>query len=360
MKEGLLGATLSVSSRSEREEARSHVHAGLDLSRRRLDVCLLDEAGGLLAETAGPPDADGLRGLARRLAGLPVRAAIESMNGARFVHGTLGELGWEVQIARAIRVSAHVMRGHFAETQRRIRPITSDSGSSPPADVSLRVWLEQPARGPRHAGRWLAISRPGARERRCLRWPRVRDRRPRSTAARPRPRGPRRGRRTWRRTRRSSRGAPISAVSARGGRGVRWEVQEVGDRLPGVRGGCVAGRDDASKGTEDLDVEQERISARSARSRSARPPARRVPRFARAPCGAALAGRLVRETGELREDEVGHRRALSRGAFLQRAMELVRDVSNLDHLHVVHASAHKQHVEPRGRGQDGSQDASTM
>jgi hypothetical protein len=37
------------------------LHAGLDLSRRRLDVCLLDGHGGLVAETAVPADADGLR-----------------------------------------------------------------------------------------------------------------------------------------------------------------------------------------------------------------------------------------------------------------------------------------------------------
>jgi hypothetical protein len=61
------------------------LHAGLDLSRRRLDMCLLDERGELLVETAVPPDADGLRGLARRLAGLPVWAVSESMNAARFV-----------------------------------------------------------------------------------------------------------------------------------------------------------------------------------------------------------------------------------------------------------------------------------
>jgi hypothetical protein len=48
-------------------------------------MCLLDERGELLVETAVAPDADGLRGLARRLAGLPVRAVIESMSGARFV-----------------------------------------------------------------------------------------------------------------------------------------------------------------------------------------------------------------------------------------------------------------------------------
>ena len=43
------------------------LHAGLDLSRRRLDVCLLDDAGELVGEAAVPPDGDGLRGLAGRL-----------------------------------------------------------------------------------------------------------------------------------------------------------------------------------------------------------------------------------------------------------------------------------------------------
>ena len=80
------------------------LHAGLDLSRRRLDVCLLGDGGEVVAETAVPADADGLRGLAGRLAGRRVRAVIESMNGARFVHDTLEERGWEVLIAEAQRV----------------------------------------------------------------------------------------------------------------------------------------------------------------------------------------------------------------------------------------------------------------
>jgi hypothetical protein len=50
------------------------LHAGLDLSRRRLDVCLHAEHGELVAEIAVPADADGLRGLAGRLAGRRVRA----------------------------------------------------------------------------------------------------------------------------------------------------------------------------------------------------------------------------------------------------------------------------------------------
>jgi predicted NBD/HSP70 family sugar kinase len=44
------------------------LHAGLDLSRRRLDVCLVDDAGELVAQLAAAPDTDGLHHLARRVA----------------------------------------------------------------------------------------------------------------------------------------------------------------------------------------------------------------------------------------------------------------------------------------------------
>jgi transposase len=82
------------------------LHAGLDLSRKRLDFHLLDEAGTTVDVGAAPPDADGLRGLAARLQrhGQPLRAAIESMTGARFVHDQLELHGWEVEIADAQKV----------------------------------------------------------------------------------------------------------------------------------------------------------------------------------------------------------------------------------------------------------------
>jgi transposase len=82
------------------------LHAGLDLSRKRLDFCLLDESGVRIEVGATPPDADGLRSLARRLARheQPLRAAIESMNGARFVHDQLELAGWQVEIADALKV----------------------------------------------------------------------------------------------------------------------------------------------------------------------------------------------------------------------------------------------------------------
>ena len=83
------------------------LHAGLDLSRRRLDVVLLGSDGTRLRQFAAPPDVDGLRSMVRWVEdwfGQPVRAAIESMNGARFVHDQLELGGWEVDIADAVKV----------------------------------------------------------------------------------------------------------------------------------------------------------------------------------------------------------------------------------------------------------------
>jgi transposase len=82
------------------------LYAGLDLSRKRLDVHVLREDGTTALVTAVSPDASALRTLARRVAaeGEPVRATIESMNGARFVHDSLEFLGWDVLIADAQRV----------------------------------------------------------------------------------------------------------------------------------------------------------------------------------------------------------------------------------------------------------------
>lgn len=82
------------------------LHAGLDLSRKRLDFHVLDQTGETIEVGAAPPDSDGLRGLAARLSRhrQPLRAAIESMTGARFVHDQLELAGWEVEIADAQKV----------------------------------------------------------------------------------------------------------------------------------------------------------------------------------------------------------------------------------------------------------------
>ena len=82
------------------------LYAGLDLSRKRLDVHVLREDGSTALVTAVAPDTDALRTLVRHVGqnGEAVRATIESMNGARFVHDSLEFAGWEVLIADAQRV----------------------------------------------------------------------------------------------------------------------------------------------------------------------------------------------------------------------------------------------------------------
>jgi transposase len=84
------------------------LHVGLDLSRKRLDYCLLGGDGEGVETGAVAPDADALAGLVRlvelRHGPRRVRAVIESMNGARFVHDTLERCGWDVVIADAQRV----------------------------------------------------------------------------------------------------------------------------------------------------------------------------------------------------------------------------------------------------------------
>src|SRR6266513_4668296 len=86
------------------------LYVGLDLSRKRVDFHLLDGEGATLEVGAAPPDADGLDRLTERLArhGAPIRAAIESMNGARFVHDRLELAGWQVEIADAQKVKGLV------------------------------------------------------------------------------------------------------------------------------------------------------------------------------------------------------------------------------------------------------------
>ncbi len=82
------------------------LYVGLDLSRRRLDVHVLDENGRTVEVTAVSPDAAGLRTLAAHVLrlGADVSAAIESMTGARFVHDALERYGWDVAIADAAKV----------------------------------------------------------------------------------------------------------------------------------------------------------------------------------------------------------------------------------------------------------------
>ena len=128
------------------------LHAGLDLSRKRLDVCLLSDQGELVEELAAFPDSGGLKNLVERVEAYkePVRAAIESMTGARFVHDTLERHGWEVEIADAQKVKG--LAPLAAKTDRidaRVLAVLSHR------DLVPAIWLPDPrVRGERELARF--------------------------------------------------------------------------------------------------------------------------------------------------------------------------------------------------------------
>jgi transposase len=105
-----------------------------------------------LAITTAAPDRGGLAVLASRIDGFggPVYAAIESMNGARFVHDQLELAGWQVEIADAQKVKGlaplacktdKIDAWVLAELSRR--------------DLVPAIWLPTPGvRGERERARW--------------------------------------------------------------------------------------------------------------------------------------------------------------------------------------------------------------
>ena len=128
------------------------LHVGLDLSRRRLDFDLLCEDGSRIERGAAPPDADGLRGLVRRVDVYqePVCAAIESMNGARFVHDRLEELGWQVELADAQKVKG--LAPLACKTDRIDAWVLAELSRR---DLVPAIWLPSPTvRQERERARW--------------------------------------------------------------------------------------------------------------------------------------------------------------------------------------------------------------
>src|SRR6478752_5676038 len=139
---------------SSRDEGRPHamLYAGLDLSRKRLDFHLLDAEGATVEVGASPPDADGLGGLAQRLDRHrePVRAAIESMNGARFVHDRLELAGWQVEIADAQKVKG--LAPLACKTDRIDSWVLAELSRR---DLVPAIWLPTPTvRAERERARW--------------------------------------------------------------------------------------------------------------------------------------------------------------------------------------------------------------
>jgi len=119
------------------------LYAGLDLSRKRFEVSVLDQHGARVLETAVAPDADALRTLVARVAGQapqPVTAVIESMTGARFVHDQLERWGWEVQVADAQR--ARALAPLAAKTDRIDARVLAELARR---DLVPAIWLPDPS-----------------------------------------------------------------------------------------------------------------------------------------------------------------------------------------------------------------------
>jgi transposase len=128
------------------------LHVGLDLSRTRVDVHVMDVTGAPVLVTRSAPDSGGLASLVSRVGefGQPVTAAIESMTGARFVHDQLELRGWEVEIADAVKVKG--LAPLAAKTDRIDAWVLAELSRR---DLVPAIWLPDPAvRGERERARW--------------------------------------------------------------------------------------------------------------------------------------------------------------------------------------------------------------
>ncbi len=130
------------------------LHAGLDLSRKALEVHLLAPDGSTVSTMTVPPDLDGLRGLVARVRRLPggreVVGVIESMNGARFVHDTLELSGWSVEVADAQKVKG--LAPLACKTDRIDAWVLAELSRR---DLVPSIWLPDPAtRCERELARW--------------------------------------------------------------------------------------------------------------------------------------------------------------------------------------------------------------
>src|SRR3954462_15818243 len=128
------------------------LHVGLDLSRTRVDMHVMNEAGAPMLVTTAAPDAGGLASLSARIGAFeqPVRAAIESMTGARFVHDQLELHGWDVQVADAVKVKG--LAPLAAKTDRIDAWVLAELSRR---ELVPAIWLPDPAvRGERERARW--------------------------------------------------------------------------------------------------------------------------------------------------------------------------------------------------------------
>jgi transposase len=108
--------------------------------------------GELVGQFRSAIDREGLYGLVRRLAvwGEPVRAVVESMNGARYVHDELVGHGWDVLVADAQRVKG--LAPLACKTDKVDARVLAELSWR---DLVPAIWLPSPGiRAERERSRW--------------------------------------------------------------------------------------------------------------------------------------------------------------------------------------------------------------
>ncbi|MGH2512045.1 MAG: IS110 family transposase [Candidatus Limnocylindrales bacterium] len=118
------------------------LYAGLDLSRQKVVVHVLNEAGETVTTTWVPPTRDGLHGLVGRIAlyGDQVTAVVESMTGGRFVHDELELGGWDVELADAAK--ARALAPLAAKTDKIDARVLAELARR---DLVPAIWLPDPS-----------------------------------------------------------------------------------------------------------------------------------------------------------------------------------------------------------------------
>lgn len=118
------------------------LYAGLDLSRQKLVVHVLNEAGETVTTTWVPPTRAGLRGLVGQVAlyDREVTAVVESMTGGRFVHDELELCGWDVELADAAKAKA--LAPLAAKTDKIDARVLAELARR---DLVPAIWLPDPA-----------------------------------------------------------------------------------------------------------------------------------------------------------------------------------------------------------------------
>ena len=126
------------------------LHVGLDLSSKRVEVHAQREDATTVMAGPWPIDRDALGRLAGEFADVEVRAVIESMTGARYVHDTLESFGWDVRVCDVVKAKG--LAPLACKTDRIDAWVLAELSRR---DLIPEIWLPDPdVRGARERARF--------------------------------------------------------------------------------------------------------------------------------------------------------------------------------------------------------------